>query len=156
MLTLAKPVKIFILAGQSNMQGKAAVTTLDAIINDPKTHEQFKHLKPGGKWLVREDVWVTYLDRKDRARSVPVYGPLTVGFGSPKTARDKDFKKVPVKTIGPELGIGHVLGDYPEELGAEVRQAAGLHLRQTLSLQRLRAQLLRDGPVDGRRDAGTP
>ena len=110
-----KPVKVFILADQSNMEGKATVTTLDAVINDPKTHDQFKHLKPDGKWLVRDDVWVTYLDRKDKRRSVPVHGPLTVGFGSPKLARDKNFKRVPVQTIGPELGIGHVLGDHYDE-----------------------------------------
>jgi hypothetical protein len=108
----SKPLKVFILAGQSNMEGKATITTLDAVINDPKTHDQFKHLKPGGKWLVRDDVWVTYLDRKDKNRPVPLHGPLTVGFGSPKLARDKTLKKVPVKTIGPELGIGHILGDH--------------------------------------------
>ena len=120
-----RPVKVFILAGQSNMEGKAAVTTLDAVINDPKTHDQFKHLKPDGKWLVRDDVWVTYLDRKDKRRSVPVHGPLTVGFGSPKLARDKNFKKVPVKTIGPELGIGHVLGDHYDEPVLLIKAAWG-------------------------------
>lgn len=120
-----KPVKVFILAGQSNMEGKAAVTTLDAVINDPKTHDQFKHLKPDGKWLVRDDVWVTYLDRKDRRRTAPVHGPLTVGFGSPKLARDKNFKKVPVKTIGPELGIGHVLGDHYDEPVLLIKAAWG-------------------------------
>jgi len=109
------PVKVFILSGQSNMQGKAVVSTLDAVINDPNTHEQFKHLKPDGKWLVRDDVWVTYLDRKDKARVLPLYGPLSVGFGSPKTARDDNFKKVPVKTIGPELGIGMALGDHYDQ-----------------------------------------
>ncbi len=109
------PVKVFILSGQSNMEGKAAVSTLDAVINDPKTREQFKHLKPDGKWLVRDDVWVTYLDRKQKRGMAPVHGPLTVGYGSPKLARNEDFKKVPVKTIGPELGIGHVLGDHFDE-----------------------------------------
>ena len=120
-----KPVKVFILAGQSNMEGKAAVSTLDAVINDPKTRDKFKHLKPDGKWLVRDDVWVTFLDRKDRGRTMPVHGPLTVGFGSPKTARDKDFKKVPVKTIGPELGIGLVLGDHYDEQVLLIKAAWG-------------------------------
>lgn len=120
-----KPVKVFILAGQSNMEGKAAVSTLDAVINDPKTRDKFKHLKPDGKWLVRDDVWVTFLDRKDRRRRAPVHGPLTVGFGSPKTARDKNSKKVPVKTIGPELGIGHVLGDHYDEPVLLIKAAWG-------------------------------
>ncbi len=109
---IKKPVQVFILAGQSNMEGKAAVSTLDAVINDPKTHDQFIHLKPDGKWLVRDDVWITYLDRRLKSRSMPIHGPLTVGFGSPKLGRDKNRKKVPIQTIGPELGIGHVLGDH--------------------------------------------
>ena len=120
-----RPVKVFVLAGQSNMQGKAAVSTLDAVINDPKTHDQFKHLKPDGKWLVRDDVWVTYLDRSDRGRPLPLHGPLTVGFGSPKTGRDENFKKVPVKAIGPELGIGHVLGDHYDEPVLLIKAAWG-------------------------------
>jgi len=32
-----KPVKVFILAGQSNMQGHASVSTIDYIGDDPKT-----------------------------------------------------------------------------------------------------------------------
>ncbi len=119
------PVKVFILSGQSNMEGKAAVSTLDAVINDPKTREQFKHLKPDGKWVVRDDVWITYLDRMNKGRVAPLYGPLTVGFGSPKLARDKDFKKVPIKTIGPELGIGQVLGDHFDEPVLLIKAAWG-------------------------------
>ena len=50
------PLKVFILSGQSNMQGKAAASTLDAVINDPKTRDRFKHLKKDGEWVKREDV----------------------------------------------------------------------------------------------------
>ena len=32
-----KPLKVFILAGQSNMQGHANVSTLDSLADDPKT-----------------------------------------------------------------------------------------------------------------------
>ncbi len=109
------PLKVFILSGQSNMEGKAAVSTLDAVISDPKTAEQFKHLKPGGKWLVRNDVWVTYLDRKDKGGAKPLHGPLSVGFGSVKQGRDENRKRVTVKSIGPELGIGMALGDHCDE-----------------------------------------
>ncbi len=119
------PIKVFILSGQSNMEGKAAVTTLDAVINNPITRDQFRHLKPDGKWLVRSDVWVTFLDRTNRGRVAPVYGPLTVGYGSPKQGRDENFKRVPVKTIGPELGIGHVLGDHFEEQVLLIKAAWG-------------------------------
>jgi len=109
------PVKVFILSGQSNMEGKAAVTTLDAVINDPNTRDQFKHLKPDGKWIVRDDVWVTYLDRKNKGRAMPISGDLSVGYGSPKQIRDDNNKRIPVKTIGPELGIGMALGDYCDQ-----------------------------------------
>jgi hypothetical protein len=119
------PVKVFILSGQSNMEGKAAVSTLDAVIDDPKTHDQFKHLKPGGKWLVRDDVWVTYLCRQPSRGSdeIPNHGKLTVGFGSHKT--DKKDRTHPKRTIGPELGIGEVLGDQYDEPVLLIKAAWG-------------------------------
>ena len=40
-------VKVFILVGQSNMQGKAAAYTLDAVINDSNLGHKFRHLKKG-------------------------------------------------------------------------------------------------------------
>lgn len=100
-----KPVKVFILAGQSNMEGHGLVRTeakrndgkgsLEYLTKDPATRDRFKHL-PGkqGKWAVRDDVWIHYLERK---------GPLTVGFG------------VNQDSIGPELGFGIVVGDAFEE-----------------------------------------
>jgi alpha-galactosidase len=118
------PVKVFILAGQSNMEGKATAHTLDAVIDDPKTHDQFKHLKTGGRWTVREDVWVTFLDREGES-DFPPYGPLTVGFGSPRLDRDENNKRVPVLTIGPELGIGYVLGDHFDEQVLLIKAAWG-------------------------------
>ncbi|MHC4740493.1 MAG: hypothetical protein ACYS8Z_01200, partial [Planctomycetota bacterium] len=45
-----RPVKVFILAGQSNMEGKALASTLDAVIGDPAMRDEFKHLKKGDKW----------------------------------------------------------------------------------------------------------
>lgn len=35
--TAPKPLKVFILAGQSNMQGHASVTTFNSMASDPKT-----------------------------------------------------------------------------------------------------------------------
>ena len=76
-------VKVFILAGQSNMQGKAAVYTLDAVINDSNLGHKFRHLKKGNQWVVRDDVYVTFLDNKGKG-GFPTQGALTVGFGSEK------------------------------------------------------------------------
>ena len=86
----AKPVKVFILAGQSNMEGKAKVQLLEYQISQPGTRSFFEHLQKDGKWIEREDVWIKFLDRK---------GNLTVGFGSPNC-------------IGPELEFGNVVGDH--------------------------------------------
>jgi alpha-galactosidase len=89
------PVKVFILAGQSNMEGKAKVTLLEYQAEQPATRDLFKHLRKDGKWVERDDVWIKFLDRK---------GKLTVGYGSPKC-------------IGPELEFGTVVGDrYPEQV----------------------------------------
>ena len=120
------PVKVFILAGQSNMEGKALASTLEPVISDAETRARFKHLESGGKWSVRDDVWVTYLDNQVRGKpGTPLHGPLSVGFGSPKTVRDENGKKRPAPTIGPELGIGHVLGNHFDEQVLLIKAAWG-------------------------------
>ena len=99
------PVKVFILAGQSNMEGHGFVAadpkrnegkgSLEYVAKDKATADKFKHLlAKDGKWAVRDDVWIHYLDRK---------GKLTVGYGA------KDDR------IGPELGFGHIIGEATEE-----------------------------------------
>jgi hypothetical protein len=88
-----KPIKVFILAGQSNMEGKAKVSLLEYQADQPATRDFFKHLRKDGRWIERDNVWIKFLDRK---------GKLTVGFGSPKC-------------IGPELEFGTVVGDRYDE-----------------------------------------
>ncbi len=120
----AGPVKVVILAGQSNMEGKAAASTLEAVIADPRTRQQFQHLKNDGQWSVRQDVFATFLDRQATPVS-PRHGPLTVGFGSPKRVRDETGKRKLVPGVGPELGIGWVLGDHFEEPVLLIKAAWG-------------------------------
>lgn len=86
-------VKVFILAGQSNMEGKGALKLAEYQSEAPEFKDFYKHLKKDGKWVVREDVWINFLDRR---------GNLTVGFGSPNC-------------IGPELEFGMALGDCFDE-----------------------------------------
>lgn len=105
-----KPVKVFILAGQSNMEGHAVVDlagknyndgkgTLDALMTDPAKAKLFTHLKNDkGEWVTREDVWVRY----QREKKPLLAGPLNVGFS---VYGDKHH-------FGPELQFGHVVGDY--------------------------------------------
>lgn len=89
----AKPVKVFILAGQSNMEGKAKLSLLEYQIAQPATRDLFRHWQKDGKWIERDDVWIKFLDR---------HGQLTVGYGSPKC-------------IGIEQEFGWVIGDRYEE-----------------------------------------
>lgn len=97
------PVKVFVLCGQSNMEGKGAVALLERQLAAPGTRELFAPLKPDGHWLVRDDVFVQFLNRRGR---------LTVGFGSPKC-------------IGPELGFGLVVGDHYDEPVLLIKAAWG-------------------------------
>lgn len=100
-----KPIKVFILAGQSNMVGAGLVKadpkrnggkgSLEYLVKDADTADRFSHLVgKDGAWAVRQDVWIHYLDRKGR---------LTVGFGA---GEDR---------IGPELGFGHAVGEAFDE-----------------------------------------
>ena len=129
---IAGPVKVFILSGQSNMEGKASVTTLDAVLNDPKQRGLIKHLKTDdGEWGKRDDVFVTYLDREASPIS-PLHGPLSVGFGSPMRERNADGKRVNVAGVGPELGIGWVLGEHFDEPVLLIKAAwGGRAIKQT-------------------------
>jgi alpha-galactosidase len=90
-----RPVKVFVLAGQSNMEGKAKVALAECQADRPATRDPYEDWRKDGRWVERDDVWVKFLHRK---------GNLTVGYGSPRC-------------IGPELGFGTVVGDrYPEQV----------------------------------------
>jgi alpha-galactosidase len=86
----AEPLKVFILTGQSNMQGHAHVRTLDHIGMDPKTAPLLREIRTAdGAPRVCENVWISYLSSGGEKR-----GRLTTGFGA-------DENK-----IGPELTFG--------------------------------------------------
>jgi len=100
-----KPAKVFILAGQSNMEGKAPNALFDHQATDPKTKDFFAHLRQGDRWLVRDDVFIKFLERK---------GPLTLGYGSPDRT-------------GPEFEFGTLMGDRFDEPVIIVKAAWGGH-----------------------------
>jgi len=59
----AKSVKVFIMAGQSNMDGQADIRTIDFLgeDKDPARAALLKTFKPDGKnFMTRDDVWVAY------------------------------------------------------------------------------------------------
>ena len=97
------PVKVYILAGQSNMEGKGQMKLAEHQSTSAEFKDDYKHLKPDGKWVVREDVWINFLDRR---------GPLTVGYGSPNC-------------IGPELEFGMKVGDFHQEQVLLIKAAWG-------------------------------
>ncbi len=109
------PVKVFILAGQSNMQGQGFIVadpkrndgkgSLEYLVKNPQTAEKYQHLiDDTGNWTIRKDVWIWYLDRK---------GNLTAGYGANQ------------ERIGPELEFGHVLGDHYQQQVLLIKLAWG-------------------------------
>lgn len=91
------PVKVFVLAGQSNMQGHAALRTLEYLIYNEETAPEYQQWKDRwGDWYERKDVWIWTTDGER-------YGNLRPGFGQSD------------KKIGPELGFGWVIGEAMKE-----------------------------------------
>ncbi len=94
-------LKVFVLIGQSNMEGHGWIPSqpaknqgkgsLEFLVKNQDSAPRFQHLlNPDGSWKERNDVWISYSDRK---------GPLQAVFG------------VSSEHIGPELGFGWVVGD---------------------------------------------
>ncbi|MCR9292801.1 MAG: sialate O-acetylesterase [bacterium] len=85
-----QPLKVFVLVGQSNMQGHAHVRTLEHLGMDPASESLHQAiLDEQGTPRVYDDVWVAYLSNQGEK-----YGPLSTGFGA-------DDSK-----LGPELTFG--------------------------------------------------
>ena len=97
-----QPVKIYILAGQSNMEGQAKVETFDYIGDDPATAPLLKELRgPDGKPRVCERVWISYLTGSpDRDALGEGFGKLTAGYGARSNPTEDGGK------IGPEFTFG--------------------------------------------------
>ena len=77
----AKPLKVFILAGQSNMQGSAHKRTFAAIGDDPKTAALLSEiLDQNGDPVVCDNIWITYLTSR-RDGDAALHGKVKVGYG---------------------------------------------------------------------------
>lgn len=117
------PIKVFVLAGQSNMEGQAVVDltgkdyndgkgTLEFLLRDPAKAPLVKHLKNAdGTWAVRDDVWCRY----KREQGPLLAGPLSIGFS---VYGDQHH-------FGPELQFGHVIGDHFREPVLLIKTAWG-------------------------------
>jgi alpha-galactosidase len=78
------PLKVYILSGQSNMEGHAAVSTFDYIGKDPLTAPLLKEMRnPDGTPRVCDKVWMSYLTGPyDGSANGEGLGKLTAGFGA--------------------------------------------------------------------------
>ncbi len=107
-----KPVKVYIMSGQSNMVGYGRVTgtgvgTLESLVRENK----FSYLADeNGEWIPRNDVIYRGLIT---ALAGEVPQPLKPGFGRNAIS------------IGPELGFGQVMGWYHDEPVLLLKAAQG-------------------------------
>ena len=117
-------LKVFVLAGQSNMEGQAVVDldhekyynggrgTLAQLLRDPAKAPLFQHLKAeDGQWAARDDVWVWYRTGKGTLKA----GELGIGY-TPYPDRHH---------FGPELQFGHVIGNQLKEQVLLIKTAWG-------------------------------
>lgn len=95
----SKPVKVYIMSGQSNMFGYGQVTgsgpgTLNTMVN---SEGKFPNLRSGGNWVTRSDVYM---------HAIVDNNSITKGYLRPEWKGDK---------YGPELGFGTVMGYHHDE-----------------------------------------
>ncbi|RYD28909.1 MAG: hypothetical protein EOP86_22405 [Verrucomicrobiaceae bacterium] len=96
----AKPLKVFILAGQSNMEGHAEIRTFDYIGDDPATAPLLRQMRGAdGKPAVCRQVWISYLTGIGEENGEG-FGKLTAGYGSRDNPAEDGGK------IGPEFTFG--------------------------------------------------
>lgn len=116
-------VVVYILAGQSNMQGQGVVEMNHAdLYNGGKgnlvwsmqhsgSSDRMQHLrKPNGDWAIRDDVRISFRTN-DQLRE----GGLTIGY----TGYGRNTH------IGPELQFGHVVGNHFDQPVLLIKTAWG-------------------------------
>lgn len=122
--TAPRTFKVFLLAGQSNMEGQACVDldhpehynggrgNLEHVMKHTANPERYAHLRDAeGTWTERDDVFCWYRTGHGELKA----GPLSIGFAVYGGRRH----------FGPELQIGHRLGDAIEEPVLLVKTAWG-------------------------------
>ena len=118
-------LRIFLLAGQSNMEGQAVVDLdhekyynggkgiLTTVMANPANAARYAHLRDAkGNWRVRDDVFVRAVIRDGQR---VLHGGLSIGYTG---YGDRHH-------FGPELQIGHRLGDRFEQPVLLIKTAWG-------------------------------
>ncbi len=136
---VAAPLKVYLMAGQSNMQGHCKLTTFPYLAMDSATAPMLKKMVDhDGTPRVIENVWISSLGTGDEEK----FGKLTAGFGAERS--------------GPKIGTELTFGiSMQEHLGEPVLliktswggvtlcydfrpPSAGLHSVQAQRLEELR------------------
>jgi alpha-galactosidase len=95
------PLKVYLMAGQSNMQGYCSTATFPQIAADPATEPiHRKMVGPDGTPRVHDDIWISTSGCARDAQP----GKLTAGFGAGRGDR-----------IGPELTFGIYMQEHVKE-----------------------------------------
>jgi hypothetical protein len=98
----SKPLRVFILAGQSNMEGHADIHTFDYIGDDPATAPLLQQMRgTDGKPTVCDGAWISYLTAGEED-NFAISGKLTAGYGSLWGASPGKLGE----KIGPEFTFG--------------------------------------------------
>ena len=110
----ATPLKVYLLVGQSNMQGHAAERTLGHLAMDAKTVPLLKAIQNAdGSAKVHDQIWISSIEIAEE--SGVKEGKLTVGYG----AGGRDSK------IGPELTFGITMQKHVGEPVLLIKTAWG-------------------------------
>lgn len=99
----AGPLRVYVLTGQSNMQGHARTETLGYMADDPATKPLLAEIVgEDGQPKVIDRVFISYLTGSAE-ETADAIGPLTAGYGARRTSLQPDGK------IGPELTFGSTI-----------------------------------------------
>ncbi|HQK38094.1 MAG TPA: sialate O-acetylesterase, partial [Bacteroidales bacterium] len=108
-----KPLKVNILAGQSNIQGPAHFRTFKAIGDDPETSVLLNViLDQNGDLVICDNAWITCLTQRDD-RDTVLQGRIKVSYGF-------DHER-----IGPEYAFGIVMDKAHDEPALIIKTAWG-------------------------------
>jgi len=114
----ARPLKIFILAGQSNMQGKARVKTIERLKMTADSQQLYRDMtEEDGTPVTVEDARVAYFT-SGRQGEVEHAGPLNPGL-----REERDFQ--PGDGFGPEYTFGIYLQKHLNEPFLIIKTAWG-------------------------------
>lgn len=118
-----REIQVFILAGQSNMEGQGVVAmdhpqyynggkgNLVWSLEHAASKDKMQHLRDAsGHWVVRDDVQISF-----KVDGLVRKGPLTIGYTGYGGSSH----------MGPELQFGHVMGDFFREPVLLIKTAWG-------------------------------